>query len=202
MESRDPLASSSSVKMVPSPAGARRWMGRTLLSPWITEQTRALTAPFTKAPRSAWRAATIFCMRQIFIQGRSIRSMKILMTYAKQDHRRQDDVACAGCGFVNVFDTSGNFLRRLINNGELNAPWGLTLVEDGLWVGNFGDGKINVYDPDTGGFIETLMRADGTPLQLDGLWDLLPAQSGGGVFFTAGIADEEHGLFGIITEDP
>ena len=127
---------------------------------------------------------------------------EIFVTYAKQDHRREDDVACAGCGFVNVFDTSGNFLRRLINNGELNAPWGLTLVEDGLWVGNFGDGKINVYDPDTGGFIETLMRADGTPLQLDGLWDLLPAQSGGGVFFTAGIADEEHGLFGIITEDP
>jgi hypothetical protein len=24
---------------------------------------------------------------------------------------------------------------------------------------------------------------------------------GDGVFFTAGIADEEHGLFGIITED-
>ena len=46
----------------------------------------------------------------------------------------------AGCGFVNVFDTSGNFLRRLILNGELNAPWGLALVEGGLWVGNFGDG--------------------------------------------------------------
>ena len=43
------------------------------------------------------------------------------------------------------------------------------------------------------------MRADGTPLQFDGLWDLLPL--GEGVFFTAGIADEEHGLFGIITED-
>ena len=126
---------------------------------------------------------------------------QILVTYAKQDHRREDDVKCAGCGFVNVFDTSGNFLRRLISNGELNAPWGLTLVEDGLWVGNFGDGKINVYDPMTGDFIETLMRADGTALQFDGLWDLLPAQSGGGVFFTAGIADEEHGLFGIITED-
>jgi hypothetical protein len=30
---------------------------------------------------------------------------------------------------------------------------------------------------------------------------MLPAQSGGGVFFTAGIADEDHGLFGLITED-
>ena len=66
---------------------------------------------------------------------------EIFVTYAKQDHRREDDVACAGCGFVSVFDTSGNFLRRLISNGELNAPWGLALVEDGLWVGNFGDGR-------------------------------------------------------------
>jgi hypothetical protein len=55
------------------------------------------------------------------------------------------------------------------------------------------------YDPVTGAFIETLMRADGTPLQIDGLWALLPL--GNGVFFTAGIADEEHGLFGLITED-
>ena len=124
---------------------------------------------------------------------------EIFVTYAKQDHRRKDDVACAGCGFVDVFDTSGNFLRRLVSNNELNAPWGLVEVEGELWVGNFGDGLINVYDPMTGAFIETLMRADGTPLQFDGLWDMLPL--GNGVYFTAGIADESHGLFGIITED-
>src|SRR5207249_11262773 len=77
---------------------------------------------------------------------------------------------------------------------------GLALVEgDELWVGNFGDGLINNYDPVSGNFIEALMRADGTPLQFDGLWDLLPL--GDGVYRTAGIADEEHGLFGIITED-
>jgi uncharacterized protein (TIGR03118 family) len=125
---------------------------------------------------------------------------EIFVTYAKQDHDRVDDVHGPGFGFVNVFDTSGNFLRRLISNGNLNAPWGLALVEgSNLWVGNFGDGLINNYDPVTGNFIETLMRADGTPLQFDGLWDLLPQADG--VFFTAGIADEEHGLFGIITED-
>jgi uncharacterized protein (TIGR03118 family) len=124
---------------------------------------------------------------------------EIFVTYAKQDRKREDDVACEGCGFVNVFDTSGNFLRRLISNGNLNAPWGLALVDGELWVGNFGDGFINNYDPSTGAFIETLMRADGTPLQFDGLWDLLPL--GNGVYFTAGISDEEHGLFGLITED-
>ena len=124
---------------------------------------------------------------------------EIFVTYAKQDPRRHDDVACPGCGFVDVFDTSGNFLRRLVSNGNLNAPWGLAEVNGNLWVGNFGDGLINVYNPATGAFIETLMRANGTPLQFDGLWDLLPF--GNGVYFTAGIADESHGLFGLITED-
>jgi len=125
---------------------------------------------------------------------------EIFVTYAKQDHAKHDDVAGPGNGFVNVFDTSGNFLRRLVSNGNLNSPWGLALIEgDELWVGNFGNGLINAYDPMTGAFIETLMRADGTPLQFQGLWDMLPL--GTGVYFTAGIADEAHGLFGLITED-
>jgi uncharacterized protein (TIGR03118 family) len=124
---------------------------------------------------------------------------EIFVTYAKQNHAKHDDVAGPGNGFINVFDTSGNFLRRLVSNGNLNSPWGLALVEGELWVGNFGNGLINVYDPMTGAFIETLTRADGTPLQFNGLWDMLPL--GTGVYFTAGIADEAHGLFGLITED-
>jgi uncharacterized protein (TIGR03118 family) len=124
---------------------------------------------------------------------------EIFVTYAKQDRKREDDVPGPGFGFVNAFDTSGHLLRRVVSMGELNAPWGLALVDNELWVGNFGDGKINNYDPMTGEFIETLSRADGTPLQFDGLWALLPL--GDGVFFTAGIAHEEHGLFGLITED-
>lgn len=124
----------------------------------------------------------------------------LYVTYAKQAPGERDDEAGPGNGFINVFDTSGNFVRRLVSNGNLNSPWGLALVEgDELWVGNFGDGKINNYDPTTGAFLETLVRKDGTPLQFQGLWDLLPLAEG--VFFTAGIADEEHGLFGLITED-
>jgi uncharacterized protein (TIGR03118 family) len=125
---------------------------------------------------------------------------EIFVTFAKQDANGEDEVAGPGNGFVDVFDTSGNFLRRLVSNGNLNAPWGLALVEgDELWVGNFGDGRINNYDSTTGAFLGTISGADGTPLAFNGLWDLLPL--GGGVYFTAGIADEEHGLFGIITED-
>ena len=98
-----------------------------------------------------------------------------------------------------MFDTSGILVKRLVSNGNLNSPWGLALVNGELWVGNFGDGLINNYNPTTGAFIETISHADATPLQIDGLWALLPL--GSGVYFTAGIADEAHGLFGLITED-
>src|SRR6266516_1085943 len=123
---------------------------------------------------------------------------QIFVTYALQDAKGEDDVAGPGNGFVNVFTTSGTFVKRLISNGKLNAPWGLALVEGELWVGNFGDGTINNYDPTTGAFLETISKADLTPLQIDGLWDLLPLPFGTStaVYFTAGIADEAHGLFG------
>ena len=124
---------------------------------------------------------------------------QIYVTFAPQDAKKHDEVDGPGNGVVDAFDTSGNLLRRVVSNGNLNAPWGLALVNGELWIGNFGDGRINNYDPTTGAFLETLSTADGTPLQFDGLWDLLPL--GSGVYFTAGIADEAHGLFGIITED-
>ena len=124
---------------------------------------------------------------------------QIYVTYALQGPGEHDDVAGPGNGFIDVFDTSGNFVKRLVSNGNLNSPWGLALVEGtNLWVGNFGDGKINNYDLN-GNFLGTINRADGTPLQFDGLWDMLPL--GAGVYFTAGIGDEAHGLFGLITED-
>jgi uncharacterized protein (TIGR03118 family) len=125
---------------------------------------------------------------------------EIFVTYAKQAPGKFEDEPGPGNGFINVFDTSGNLLRRLVSQGHLNSPWGLAMVESELWVGNFGDGQINNYDPATGAFLETLVTADGTPLEFEGLWDLLPALDEG-VFFTAGIGDEEHGLFGVITED-
>jgi uncharacterized protein (TIGR03118 family) len=124
---------------------------------------------------------------------------QIFVTFAQQDRRKKDDVPGPGKGFVDVFDTSGNLIRRVVSMGHLNAPWGLALVNGELWVGNFGDGRINNYDPATGAFLETISGADGTPLEFDGLWDLLPL--GGGVYFTAGIAGEAHGLFGLITEN-
>jgi uncharacterized protein (TIGR03118 family) len=126
-------------------------------------------------------------------------SGQIYVTYALQNKERHDDVSGPGHGFVNVFDTSGKLLRRLISNGNLNSPWGLAIVNGGLWVGNFGDGKINNYDLATGAFLGAVSKADGTPITINGLWALLPLD--GGIYFTAGIADEAHGLFGKLTKN-
>jgi len=130
----------------------------------------------------------------------------IYVTYAKQDRDKEDDVPGPGHGFVSVFDTSGNFIGRLISRGRLNSPWGLALAPQGfgraggsLLVGNFGDGRINAFDPTTGNGRGALAQADGTPLVFDGLWALLFV--GNELYFTAGLADEAHGLFGDIEAD-
>jgi len=119
------------------------------------------------------------------------------VTYAKINRSSpNDDLAGAGFGFVDVFNTKGQFLRRLVSQGRLNAPWGLEIVNGALWVGNFGDGRINAYNPSTGSFVGTPRDVFGIPLEFDGLWGLV--LTNGGLFFNAGIADEDHGMFGVI----
>jgi uncharacterized protein (TIGR03118 family) len=134
---------------------------------------------------------------------------RIVVAYAKQDEQAEDEVAGPGLGFVDVFDTSGHLLRRLISGGALDAPWGLVLAprhfgqfSGDLLVGNFGDGAIHAYEPRTGELDGTLTNKDGNPIKIDGLWAL---RFGNGVFgtpttliFSAGIGDEEHGLLGEI----
>jgi uncharacterized protein (TIGR03118 family) len=133
----------------------------------------------------------------------------LYVAYAKQDADREDEVAGPSLGFVDVYDTSGHLLRHLIERGQLNAPWGLALAPAGfgrfagaLLVGNFGNGRINAYDPGTGEFLGRLRNEDGGPIEIEGLWAL---RFGNGVtgnpttlLFTAGIDDEAHGLFGAI----
>jgi uncharacterized protein (TIGR03118 family) len=135
---------------------------------------------------------------------------RLYVAYAKQDAAREDEVAGPGLGFVDVYSTSGHLLRRLVRRGQLNAPWGLVRApasgfgrfSGALLVGNFGDGRINAYDPSTGEFLGRLRHEDGSPIEIEGLWAL---RFGNGVtgnpttlLFTAGIDDEAHGLFGAI----
>jgi uncharacterized protein (TIGR03118 family) len=134
----------------------------------------------------------------------------IVVTYAKQDADAHDDVAGRGNGFVDVYDTGGTLLRHFAAHGPLNSPWGIALAPQGfgdasgaLLIGNFGDGRIDAYDPVSGKLIGPLRGEHGRRLAIDGLWAL---QFGNGVIgtqhtllFTAGPAGESHGLFGEIT---
>ena len=133
----------------------------------------------------------------------------LFVTYAQQNAAKHDDVAGPGHGFVDVFDTNGNLLRRFASRGPLNSPWGVTRASfafgqfsGDILVGNFGNGKINVFDS-RGRFLDEVDRPNGKPLVIDGLWKLT---LGGGrtsspdtLCFSAGPNGEKDGLFGTIT---
>jgi uncharacterized protein (TIGR03118 family) len=143
---------------------------------------------------------------------------QLYVTYALRDPITGDDVGGPGHGFVDVFDLNGNLVRRLASMGPLDSPWGLALAPSGfgpfagdLLVGNFGDGMINVFDPLTGMFIDSLRDPSGNPIVVEGLWGLIDGNGGSGgaansVYFAAGIAGdgsvEDHGLFGRLSSVP
>jgi uncharacterized protein (TIGR03118 family) len=138
----------------------------------------------------------------------------LFVTFALQDEAKHDDVAGAGNGIVDEFDLQGNLLHRVASGGVLNSPWGLAIAPDGfgkfsndLLVGNFGDGTINVFDPNSDKFLGKLKGADGAPIQIEDLWSLVPGNSGTNtdphkIYFTAGLQDEQHGLFGTLGAIP
>jgi len=139
---------------------------------------------------------------------------KIFVTYAKQNDDKEDDVAGPGLGFVDIYNPNGDLELRLKSGHWLNAPWGVALAPAGfgkdsgrLLVGQFGSGEIATYDLEQGNFHGLLRGDKGKPISIDGLWALRfgNGASAGPVttlFFTAGIEDEAHGLFGTITPIP
>ncbi len=137
----------------------------------------------------------------------------IYVAYAMQGSGN-DEMDGAGLGFVSKFDLNGNFLGRVASQGTLNAPWGLALAPTSfgafagdLLVGNFGDGRINAFDPTTNAFVGQLLDQTGNPITIDGLWSLTPGNGGSGgnaseLYFTAGPDGESNGLFGVLTAVP
>ncbi len=134
----------------------------------------------------------------------------IYVAYAMQDGQAQDEVHGAGLGIVDVFDTAGAFVKRLVTGGALDAPWGIAMAPasfgplgGALLVGNFGDGKINAFDPTTGNQVGTVSKADGSAIVIDGLWGIafgngINGQPTTTLFFAAGPGDEAHGVYGRI----
>jgi len=121
-------------------------------------------------------------------------------------------------GVVDVFDPDGKLTRRLATGGTLLNPWGIALApgdfgafSNAVLVGNFnfgnpsnGPGTISAFDPTTGQFLGQLEDTKGKPIAIDGLWSLMFGNGGSGgaknaLYFTAGIQNEKHGLFGALT---
>ncbi len=133
----------------------------------------------------------------------------VYVTYAKQlAPDNSEDEAGPGHGYINVFSSSGAFIKRLISKGNLNSPWGLAIAPstfgdfgDALLVGNLGDGLIHAYDVSTGAFLGQLKDKQGNPLQIDGL-KTLEFDTQGTLYFSAGRSQEGNGLIGKISSIP
>jgi uncharacterized protein (TIGR03118 family) len=138
----------------------------------------------------------------------------LFVTFANKTPGSDEENHGPGLGFVDEFDTNGNLLRRVISDGALDAPWGLALAPAGfgdfggaLLVGNFGDGRINAFDPNTGMLLGSLLDLGGNPIEIEGLWGLAFGNTGPGfspnkLYFAAGIDDEANGLFGSLEPVP
>jgi uncharacterized protein (TIGR03118 family) len=138
----------------------------------------------------------------------------IVVTYAVVDPVTHRDLPGLGNGIVDVYDANGVLLRRVAGDGVLDSPWGIALAPasfgplgGSLLVGNFGDGTIHAYDFFTGALRGVLSDVNGAPIVNDHLWALTFGNNGAGsspntLYLTAGIQNEQHGLFASITATP
>ena len=135
---------------------------------------------------------------------------RLFVSYALVNRKTNDEIDGPGLGFVDEFSVHGRLIARVAAHGALNAPWGLALAPAAwgqpagtLLVGNFGNGRINLFRPRHDGgyaFAGQVRDTHGKTLVIDGLWALLQgtATTGGTnvLWFSAGPDDEAHGLLG------
>ena len=139
---------------------------------------------------------------------------QLYVSYAKQDAAKHDEMTGMGLGYIDVFDFSGNFVSRFASAGTLNAPWGMAVAPEGfgslagdLLIGNFGDGKINIFAPNGTALATSkgsLAVTNGGTFALPGLWSLVFGNGDSDkplttLFYTGGFADQTDGVFGSIS---
>ncbi len=113
-------------------------------------------------------------------------------------------------GYVDEYDTAGNFIRRIATGGPINAAWGLAIApsnfgtfSNDLLIGNLYDSKINAYSLGSTPQFQGSITVDTGPASQVGLWALAFGNGSSGqsdtLYFTAGINDQNDGLFGSIS---
>jgi uncharacterized protein (TIGR03118 family) len=135
----------------------------------------------------------------------------LFVTYAKQDAPRHDPVGGAGFGYVKIFTLDGKLIGHLQHGDWMNAPWGVVWTtrdfgtfSNSILVGNFRSGWIAAFDGFTYKFKGFVENPDNSLMFIDGIWSLTFANDGTAgtantLYFSAGINDENDGLFGTIT---
>ena len=133
----------------------------------------------------------------------------IYVLYAKKNIADPtNDLSGPGNGYINVFNTAGTWIRRFYSEGVLNSPWALTLAptiicaEPGsIMVGNFGDGRINIFSA-SGTFLFTLRDCNHRDIVIDGLWGLTTnTQALSPIYFASGPNAETNGLVGKLIKN-
>jgi uncharacterized protein (TIGR03118 family) len=134
----------------------------------------------------------------------------LFVTYARQDRAKHDDVPGHGHGIVNTFDLNGHMRARFAEHGHLDSPWGLVQAPasfgqfaGAVLIGNFGNGRIHAFDPDTGKFLGAVVNSVGQTILIDGLWSLSVGNGKAGgdanaIIFSAGPNGEKDGLLGSL----
>lgn len=135
---------------------------------------------------------------------------QLYVSYARKD-ATGDEIPGAGLGIVDIFTADGAFVKRLVaDGGHLDAPWGMALapsnfgtLSNALLVGNFGDGRINGFDPVSGVYIGTVVDSAGTAFAVPGLWGLVFGNDANNqprttLFYAAGTNGEVNGVVGRI----
>ena len=144
----------------------------------------------------------------------------VIVTFAKQDADKHDDVAGEGHGLIDVFNPWNGRFHRFATGSDaggylkvIDSPWGVALAPksfgahgDELLVGNFGSGTIMAFEAD-GDFQGLLKDSNRQPIAIDGLWGLAFGNGGkagvpDALYFTAGLNGEADGLFGSIVPAP
>jgi len=135
----------------------------------------------------------------------------LFVTYAKQDAPRHDPVGGTGFGYVKIFTLGGKLIGHLQHGDWMNAPWGVVWTtrdfgtySNSILVGNFRSGWIAAFDGFTYKFKGYVENADNSLMTIDGIWALTFGNDGTAgtantLYFSAGINDENDGLFGTIT---
>jgi uncharacterized protein (TIGR03118 family) len=148
----------------------------------------------------------------------------IVVTYVLHQEGQPFETDGPGLGYVDIYSSSGELLRRLEHGDWLNAPWGVALApldfgrfSHDLLIAQFAGGGttqssgfIAAYDLATGKFHGLLQDSTGKPLSINGIWaispgNVSPANSDAAkapaaeLYFTAGPNHGSGGLFGYLT---